>query len=89
MEKKIEEKLRLGVKDKGGIALKFVCPGTNGAPDRLVIAADGKIHFVETKSNRGKLSALQNAFQRMLGMYGHPVHVVKTNEQLNTFLNGI
>lgn len=89
MEKKIEEKLREAVKNKGGIALKFVCPGTNGAPDRLVIAADGKIHFVETKSNRGKTSALQNAFHRMLKIYGYPVYVIKTNEQLNTFLDGI
>lgn len=89
MEKKIETKLRDKVREKGGIALKFVCPGTNGAPDRLILMPDEKIHFVETKSNRGTASPLQKAFHRMLEMYGHQVHVVKTNEQLNTFLNGI
>ena len=40
-EKYIERKLRDMVKEKGGMALKFVSPGTDGVPDRLVLLPGG------------------------------------------------
>lgn len=36
-EKTIEQKLAVAVKVKGGIAPKFVSPGFDGMPDRLVL----------------------------------------------------
>ena len=43
LEKKIEQKLIDEVKKRDGLALKFVSPGMDGMPDRLVLIAVGKI----------------------------------------------
>lgn len=48
-EKKIEQKLCKEVKKNGGIALKFVSPGFDGMPDRLILIAIGHMAFVEEK----------------------------------------
>lgn len=49
-EKQIEQKLVKAVKAAGGICPKFVSPGTDGMPDRLVLMPHGRITFVEVKS---------------------------------------
>ena len=46
-EKTIEEKLVKKAKERGGVALKFVSPGLDGMPDRIVILPDGHVGFVE------------------------------------------
>ena len=43
LESQLERKLRDEVKAKGGLALKFVSPGTVGVPDRIVLAPDGRV----------------------------------------------
>ena len=45
-EKTIEEKLVKKAKERGGVALKFVSPGLDGMPDRIVILPDGHVGFV-------------------------------------------
>ena len=45
-EKDIERKLVKEVKIKGGLAMKFVSPGIDGVPDRLVLLPKGKIAFI-------------------------------------------
>ncbi len=49
MEKTVEAYLRGRVKEAGGLALKLVCPGWAGAPDRLILLPGGKVCFAETK----------------------------------------
>lgn len=49
-EKITEEKLVIAVKQMGGICPKFVSPGFNGMPDRLVLLPFGKVAFVEVKA---------------------------------------
>ncbi|EKA7759821.1 VRR-NUC domain-containing protein, partial [Listeria innocua] len=46
-EKYIEKKLVAAVKDMGGIALKFVSPGVDGVPDRIVLLPMGRMAFIE------------------------------------------
>ena len=58
-EKRVERLLVEVVKRFGGMCLKFVSPGTSGVPDRVVILPDGKIIFVELKTDVGKLSKIQ------------------------------
>ena len=41
MEKAVEAYLRQRVKAAGGIALKLVCPGWTGVPDRLIVLPGG------------------------------------------------
>lgn len=46
-ERFIERKFVEAVKKKGGFAPKFVSPGLDGMPDRIVLFQIGKIAFVE------------------------------------------
>jgi hypothetical protein len=39
-EKEIERILVHGIKDLGGVAFKFVSPGNDGVPDRLIVIPD-------------------------------------------------
>ena len=48
-EKEVEKKLVDEVKKRGGLCLKFVSPGFNGVPDRLLLLNKGKLSFVEVK----------------------------------------
>jgi len=48
-EKLLEQKLVTAVKNMDGIAIKFVSPGFDGMPDRVVLLPKGKIAFVEVK----------------------------------------
>lgn len=58
-EKRIEERLRKAIAAHGGLCYKFVSPGNAGVPDRLVVLPDGRVIFVELKTEQGRLSALQ------------------------------
>ena len=58
-EKKLEQKLVKAVRDIGGLALKFVSPGCDGVPDRLILIAYGKIAFVEVKAKGKKPRPIQ------------------------------
>ena len=48
-EKTIERKLTLMVKKRGGICPKFVSPGYDGMPDRIVLLPGGHMAFVEVR----------------------------------------
>ena len=52
MEKDIESYLRKRVMAAGGLALKLVCPGFTGVPDRLILLPGGRICFAELKDTR-------------------------------------
>ena len=58
-EKKIEQKLVKAVRNIGGLALKFVSPGCDGVPDRLILIAYGKVAFVEVKAKGKKPRPIQ------------------------------
>ena len=76
-EKDIEKILVNGVKDVGGRAYKWVSPGNNGVPDRIVILPEGRIVFVELKTESGTLSSLQRAQIKRLRELGQSVEIVK------------
>lgn len=66
----VERKLITAVKKRGGICPKWVCPGCDGMPDRMVLLPNGKIGFVEVKAPGEKPRALQLARHRMLRKLG-------------------
>lgn len=76
-EKDIEKILVNGVKDVGGRAYKWVSPGNNGVPDRIVFLPEGRIVFVELKTESGTLSSLQRVQIKRLRQLGQTVEVVK------------
>ena len=58
-ERFIEKKLVDAVKKMGGFAPKFVSPGLDGMPDRIVLFPMGRIAFVELKAPGEKMRPLQ------------------------------
>jgi len=69
-EREIEKYLVKRVKELGGKAFKFVSPGNDGVPDRLVCLPGGRVLFVELKSPGKKptpLQQMQMEFIRSLG----------------------
>lgn len=58
-EKRVERRLVEGVRQAGGLCLKFVSPGKAGVPDRVIITPDGRVVFAEVKTEVGKLSKIQ------------------------------
>ena len=69
-ERDVEAFLRKEIGDLGGMFLKWVCPGNDGVPDRILIMPGGRIVFVEVKTERGHLTGLQQVWQRELREQG-------------------
>ncbi len=69
-ESKLEEKFRKMVEQAGGRAYKFVSPGNDGVPDRLVILPGGRIGFVELKQEGERPRKLQKFRMQELDKLG-------------------
>lgn len=72
-ERQIEAYLRDQVKQLGGKAYKFVSPGNDGVPDRLVCLPGAKAVFVETKRPGEEPTPLQRNKHRELRKMGFTV----------------
>lgn len=88
-EKEIERKLTLMVKQAGGIAPKFVSPGFDGMPDRLVLLPDGVFAFAELKAPGKHPRPLQLARHRLLRSLGFRVYVIDREEQIGGMLHDL
>lgn len=88
-EKFIEKKLVKTVKCMGGMALKFVSPGVDGVPDRIVLFPGGRMGFVELKAPGKKLRPLQMRRMAQLSRLGVLVFVVDEVEQIDEVLQKI
>lgn len=89
LEKYIEKRLVTAVKRKGGLCLKFVSPGFDGVPDRLVLLPQGKIAFIELKANGRKMRPLQVKRKRQLEALGFLVYCIDNTEQIGGVLDEI
>ncbi|WP_353852823.1 VRR-NUC domain-containing protein [Dehalobacter restrictus] len=85
-EKYIEKKLIVAVKNMGGIAPKFVSPGFNGMPDRLVLLPMSRIAFVELKAPGKVMRPLQVRRKRQLEALGFLVYCIDSVEQIDEVL---
>jgi len=88
-EKTVERKLVEAVKGMGGLAMKFVSPGLDGVPDRLVLLPHGRIAFVECKAPGGKLRVLQVKRKDQLEALGFSVYCVDSKDQIGDVLHEI
>jgi len=86
-EKAIEQKLVLTVKSMGGIAPKFVSPGFDGMPDRLILLPGGSVAFVEVKAPGNKPRPLQLARHKLLRDLGFKVYVLDSVAGIETILS--
>ena len=85
-EKQIEQKLVRAVKALGGMAVKFVSPGFNGVPDRLVLLPGGKVAFAEVKAPGEIPRPLQVKRKSQLEALGFLVYVIDGPEQISEAL---
>lgn len=88
-EKEIEQKLVKEIKRMGGLCLKFVSPGMNGMPDRLVLLPGGRIVFVELKAPGQKPRKLQLRRHAQLRTLGFTVYVLDCPEGIPALLEKI
>ncbi|QNO17901.1 VRR-NUC domain-containing protein [Caproicibacterium amylolyticum] len=88
-EKAIEAKLVKSVKVMGGIAPKFVSPGFDGMPDRLLLLPGRNFAFVEVKAPGMKPRPLQVKRKRQLEALGFSVYVINDEGQIGGMLNEI
>jgi hypothetical protein len=85
-EKAIESYLRNRVKSQGGIAYKFVSPGNNGVPDRLVLMPGGGITFVELKAYGKTTTALQKLQHQRIGALGFKVFILDSIPAVDDYI---
>lgn len=88
-EKSTEQKLVKAVKSRGGIAPKFVSPGFDGVPDRIVLLPRGRIAFIELKAKGRKMRPLQVRRKRQLESLGFSVYCIDSPEQIGGILDEI
>lgn len=88
-ESAIEKKLAEVVRRRNGMAPKFVTPGLDGVPDRLVLLPGGKMAFVELKAGGKALRPLQARRKRQFEALGVKVYCVDDVEQIGGVLDEI
>lgn len=88
-EKLTEQKLVRAVKSAGGIAVKFVSPGFDGMPDRLLLLPGAKIAFVEVKAMGCKPRPLQRKRHELLRGLGFLVFVLDDKQLIPQILSEI
>lgn len=87
LESEVEKSLRKKVKNElHGLALKFVSPGFNGVPDRIILLPMGRIYFVETKAPGKKLRKLQEWVRDVIRGLGFSVLRIDTKEKVESFV---
>lgn len=89
IEKDIERWLGNQLKKLGCIYMKFVSPGNDGVPDRIVILPRGNVIFVELKSTQGKLMANQRVQISRLRKQGALVFVLTEKLDAKLFVDDI
>lgn len=88
-EKQIERKLVCEVKKRGGICPKWVSPGFDGVPDRLVFLPGKHFGMVEVKALGEKPRPLQVSRHRLLEKLGFRTYILDGAEQIGTLLDEI
>lgn len=86
LEMTLERKLVEAVKVMGGLCPKFVSPGFDGMPDRLVLLPGGRLAFVEVKAMGCKPRPLQESRHELLRRLGFKVYVLDSAEQIGGVL---
>ena len=85
-ERDIEAYLRRRVEMLGGMAMKFVSPGNDGVPDRIVIMPGGLVTFVELKAPGGRLRAIQKWQHERIRKRGCEVRVIWNRMQVDEWM---
>lgn len=86
MEKDIEKKLIDVVRRRGGLCLKWICPGWAGVPDRIILLPHGRIIFAELKRPKGGVvSARQKWWADKLRALGFDHYYIYDADDVKSF----
>lgn len=88
-EKSIEIYLRDRIKKVGGIAFKFISPGNDGVPDRLICLPTGQVIFVELKAPGKTTRPLQDLQISRLRNLNFKVFIIDSKEKVDELLEMI
>ncbi len=88
-EREVEKKLTSAVRLMGGLAPKFVSPGLDGVPDRLILLPGGHFAFAELKAPGKTLRPLQKRRKRQLEALGFKVYVIDSLEQIGGVIDAV
>ena len=86
LEREIEKYLGRELKAIGCLWYKWVSPGARGVPDRILILPDGRVWFVELKTERGQLMPVQVVQLERLRTWGQKVFVLKGMDEAQDFV---
>jgi Holliday junction resolvase len=89
LESIIERRLVKEVKKRGGLAMKFVSPGLDGVPDRLILFPGGRLVFIEVKAPGKKMRPLQVKRADQLKALGFKVYCIDSSEMIGGILDEI
>ena len=88
-EKHVEQALTKAVRERGGLAMKFVSPGLSGVPDRIILMPGRCCAFAELKAPGKRMRPLQVKRKRQLESLGFPVYCIDQPEQIGGVLDAI
>ena len=88
-EKELEMRLVKEVRRRGGRAFKFISPGINGVPDRLVLLPVGRAGFVEVKVPGKKMRPNQIKRKSELEGLGFLVYCLDSLEDIGGVVDAI
>ncbi len=88
-EKQIEQTLVRAVRRRGGICPKWVSPGLDGVPDRIILLPGRRMAFAELKAPGEKPRPLQAARIRQLNALGFRVYVIDNADMIGGVLDEV
>jgi len=86
-ERNIENYLRHHVIEMGLGCIKFIPDQANGMPDRLILLPEGRVVWVELKTEDGTLSEIQKFQHKKLRDLGQEVVVVWSKDEADKLLD--
>lgn len=88
-ESQIEKRLVTAVRKRHGLCPKWVSPGFDGVPDRIILLPGRRIAFAELKAPGKTLRTQQIYRKAQLERLGFPVYVIDNPEQIGGVLDEI
>ena len=88
-ERQIEQRLTQAVRQRQGLCPKWVSPGLDGVPDRIIITPTGKTVYVELKTEIGRLAKVQKWQRSEMEKRGADVRVLYGLDAVKDFLREV
>ena len=88
-EKIVEQRFVQAVRQRRGLCPKWVSPGMDGVPDRIILLPGGRMAFAELKALGRPLRPLQRRRRAQLETLGFQVYVIDSAEQIGGALDAI